>query len=272
MKNIILFLSILLGSVVLGTVSGMDVLTSLTLGSFGAGLAVFTACRDVPPYECNPCLTPESARICGVGFVHQEAHDNLQDAGQNAVLDPHNWWAMVNRQMGNNGLDFTQDDGTPGLTPGSPGYPGTNVPVAHIVPFTRGSYDGGSSNTVDGFGKQLTVNTGMTHTATITVNGFIDYLDPDTNQTISINNLDFLNEIMYATGIWIMYFITSRTMYNSRVPVRVSSTLPISEALTDAVNPVLNTEWSHIFLPEVSPIPNKVFDSCYVYTSETGEN
>jgi len=166
-------------------------------------------CSEVVPNNlCDDCNTPEPGRLRSVAFIRA-------------------------------GFDFSDpEDATEWLGALAAGN-------AVVVPSVRGSYDGGSTVEVEGFGWRRKVNVGKEFSAVYTDPGFA-------------LNRDFYN-YMLTSGSWRFAFTTENTMSITRVPVSVSPKSKIDDSFSSSVNWEVEVQWADTELPELYTIPVGVF-------------
>ncbi|MDR1764407.1 MAG: hypothetical protein LBR64_10755 [Dysgonamonadaceae bacterium] len=93
-----------------------------------------TSGGQIPTYNCNACGETEGGRVRGAAYIHKSLKSALTSANLLSIA----WW----EQQIEAGLIF-------------------------VIPSTRGTFDGGTANTVTGFGDETNKKTGKTYVAVI---------------------------------------------------------------------------------------------------------
>jgi hypothetical protein len=158
---------------------------------------------------CDQCATPENGRVRGVAFIRYYFE----------FIDPtdRNEWLA-------------------GMASGD----------IVMIPVVRGTYDGGSAVTADGFGYKTKEIIG--------INNKLTFSDP-----VYQINRDFYNQLLQFSGEWKIAFVTGSQVHLVDVPVTVTPTNPITEELTSAVVWVVDVEWGDIVLPRIYDKPEEIF-------------
>lgn len=169
-------------------------------------------CQQVIPEYTEPGCDPELGSIVAAALVHESIEfTDISDADE--------WDAGV--------------------------YPGD----INIYSPARGSYDGGSDNSVTGKGKQAQRIIGRTHSATFRVDGTKENRD-------HWNAMNASNEHKFA-------FVVGQdfaTLYYVPVNVTVSAKLPVEEDINSERDVEVTIQWSDFDIPEVHDAPSGVFD------------
>jgi len=87
-----------------------------------------------PDYICDPCGEPEKGRVRGVAYIHKDLKSTIDKTN----VESRAWWE--------NGIESE---------------------LIKIVPSTRGTFDGGTKQTVAGFGDEKEKIVGKTFVAVI---------------------------------------------------------------------------------------------------------
>ncbi len=167
----------------------------------------------VAQYTCNPCPEYEYSRIRSIAFVK-------------------------------NSVSFSN--------PSSPTEWDTAIGAgdAIIIWATQGSYDGGTSVELPGFGDAEFVNGGASHILT--------YKDASVS-----DNCDFYNSIRSNTE-YTVWFRTSSKIWAAGTPVSVTPKMPIADDLKAVLAYEVTVKWSNPDLPCGYDIPDGIFTNCYI--------
>lgn len=173
------------------------------------------SCSDtgtLPPYNCDPCPTKEFARIRSVALIGPDA-------------------------------SFTDYASSSEWT--------TNVASGDAVVLYRvkGSYTGGETEELDGFGDNETENGNTSHTA--------QWRDPQ-----PVDNVDFYNALQNFTD-WKLVMKTSSKIWVVDAPCTFSVKLNIAEGIKEVVTIDVSVKWTDSVIPTPYAIPDGIFDNCY---------
>ncbi|MDR2085757.1 MAG: hypothetical protein LBP72_01125 [Dysgonamonadaceae bacterium] len=171
-----------------------------------------------PGYACDPCGETEGGRVRGAVYFHK----SLKSALTNANLSLLTWWD-------------TQ------IAAGK----------VKIIPSTRGTYDGGTKNTVTGFGDDQEKITGKTYVAVV-------------NDPRHAGNLAFYQALENNYKDYIFGFRTEKEL---RVANDVMTGLEVKDPVEEDANSVVlwqaNVTW-------IQKIPNTMV-SVHILTDEVKE-
>lgn len=168
----------------------------------------------VPAYTCSPCPTYEFGRIRSVAIIDESF----------TFTDP-----------------TLASEWNTGITTGK----------ITVIWETQGSYDGGSTSELAGFGDRETTNGGTVHTLT--------FKDPNYK-----DNADFYNAIRSVSTKKIA-FRTSNSIHLVDVPVTLTPKNPIADDTKSNVVWEVQAKWSSPDSPVPYDTPANIFDSCYYY-------
>ena len=172
----------------------------------------------VPDYSCGPCITTEHGRIRSIAIIKKSYVATIIAAAS---------------------VDATW---TTGLSTGN----------LFSLYATQGSYDGGSTTELTGFGNQATFNGNTTHT--------LAYKDPFYG-----DNCDFYNAIRQSSEYTLAYITENFVHFAEEI-----CTFSPKNLVADDINSVLSWEVSVKWTNPNSPCPyNKpptFFDSCAVHS------
>lgn len=170
----------------------------------------------VPDYTCNPCPTYEYGRIRSIALIKSSYLDTL-------LADP------TNTTLWTTGVD--------------------NGSVV-IIYKTQGTYDGGSTTELTGFGDAATFNGNTTHTLT--------YKDPNYS-----DNCDFYNAIKDSQEYTIAYRTSSKVHF-SDAPVTLTPKNPVQDDINAVQVWEVQAKWTNPSAPCPYNYPSAVFDTCFV--------
>lgn len=167
----------------------------------------------IPSYACNPCPTFEYGRVRSIAFIKNTF----------AFVDP-----------------TSSTEWTAGIANGN----------IIVIWKTQGSYDGGSTQELTGFGDQISVNGNTTHILTVK--------DPNYK-----DNCDFYNSIKSSSD-YTVAFRTSSQVHFANAPVTITP----KNAVADDINSVVTWEavikWTNPDSPCPFTTPAGIFDKCYI--------
>ena len=167
----------------------------------------------IPTYSCNPCPEYEYGRIRSVAFIK-------------------------------NSFSFTDP------TSATEWDAGIGSGDIIVVWETQGSYDGGTTSELTGFGDREFTNGGTSHILT--------YKDPNYAE-----NCDFYNAIRSSSDYQIA-FRTSSKIHISGAPVTVTPKNPVQDDLKSNVVWEVVVKWQNPDSPCPYNTPDGIFDTCYI--------
>lgn len=167
----------------------------------------------VPDYACNPCPAYEYGRIRSVALIK-------------------------------NSFTFTDPTSS---TQWAAGIASKDIIV---IWKTQGTYDGGQTGELVGFGDSATVNGNTTHTIT--------YKDPN-----YADNCDFYNAIKGSSDYTIA-FRTSSLVHFAGAPVTLTPKNPIADDINSVVVWEVQAKWTNPDSPCAYTTPVGIFTSCYI--------
>jgi hypothetical protein len=175
----------------------------------------------IPDYYCNPCLdssTIEYGRIRSIALIKN---------------------TYINTVMAN---------------PTSSSVWSTGISAANIIVIylTQGSYDGGTTGELTGFGDSATYNGNTTHTLT--------YKDP-----FSADNCDFYNAIRNSTDYTIA-FRTSSKVWFAEEPCTFTPKNAVADDINSAMAWEVGVKWTNSDSPCGYETPSGIFDTCYIHS------
>jgi hypothetical protein len=181
---------------------------------------VYKNCDElsIPQHVCDDCIDGEKGGIRSIALVDKDY--NLDDPTSSA-----DWLA--------------------GITAGK----------IIIVPATRGTFDGGSAVTAQGYGDNAQITTGYTFT--------LAARDPAYKQ-----NQTFWNVISKRKDFKVA-FRTNTLVHISDAPVSITPTNPVEEGLDSVVDWQISFTWSSSNLPEpydATALKDTVF-TCFQVTA-----
>lgn len=167
----------------------------------------------VPDYSCNPCPAYEFGRIGSVALIK-------------------------------NSFSFTDPTSTAQWTAG--------IATKDIVVIwkTLGSYDGGVTAELPGYGRSVSENGNTTHT--------LNFKDPNYAE-----NWDFYSGIK-ASSEYTLAFCTSSQVHFAGAPVTFTPKNPIAEDINSVVNWDVQCKWANNAMPRPYNQPSGIFDRCYI--------
>lgn len=170
----------------------------------------------VPTYSCNPCPAYEYGRIRSAAFIKISYLGAL-------LIDPTN-----------------------------PTIWTTGVDNLDIIPIwqTQGSYDGGTTSELAGFGDSEFVNGGTSH--------ILNFKDPN-----YLENCDFYNQIKYSSE-YTVAFRTSSAVHIAQAPVNITPKNPVADDLKSNVVWDVTVKWQYADSPCPFTTPAGIFDRCYI--------
>lgn len=168
---------------------------------------------EIPNYSCSPCPEYEYGRVSSVAFIK-------------------------------NTFAFTDSTNSTQWSAG--------ILSGDIIPIwqTQGSYDGGSTTELPGFGRNATINGNTTHILT--------FKDPNYKE-----NCDFYNA-MRNSSEYTLAFVTSSQVHFAGVPVTVTPKNPVADDINSIVVWEAQIKWTNPDSPCPVNKPAGIFDSCYV--------
>lgn len=173
----------------------------------------------VPDYYCTPCLTYEYGRIRHIALISTSYIDTLLASPTSATV-----WQT-------------------GITNGS----------IFVLYKTQGSYDGGSTSEIAGFGDAATTNGNTTHTLT--------FKDPNYAE-----NCDFYNELR-ASADYTLAYVTSDSVHFSEEVVTFSPKNPVQDDINSIVTWEVLCKWTNNDSPCAYAKPTgNFFDTCYIHS------
>lgn len=166
----------------------------------------------IPDYTCSPCPAYEFGRVRSI-FYKKTSYDFVDPT------DPTEWTTAIE-----------------------------NKDVI-VLWETQGTYDGGTTEELAGFGDRETTNGGTTHILT--------YKDPNYS-----DNCDFYNAIKtsneYEAG-----FRTSSKIHFTDAPVTITPKNPIADDLKSIVVWEVQLKWQNSNSPCPYDTPEGTFENCY---------
>lgn len=172
---------------------------------------------NVPRYACSDCGERDFARVRHIGY-YDEVYEFTD------ITSFNEWNTNV-------------------LTPG----------LGEIIRNVLGSYDGGETEEIGGFGDVEFDNGNTTNTLVIK--------DPNYK-----TNRDFYNALKLKKDkkfVW----VTQDNMFVANAPANVSVKIPISESIKDVVVAEITIKWIEGDLPMIYAKPASLFDECRIYTA-----
>lgn len=174
---------------------------------------------SIPNYYCNPCLdssTIEYGRIRSIALIKNTYIATLMANPTSSSV-----W--------------------------STGISNANIIVIYL---TQGSYDGGTTAELTGFGDSATYNGNTTHT--------LIYKDP-----FSAENCDFYNAIRNSTDYTIA-FRTSTQVWFAEEPCTFTPKNAVADDINSAMAWEVTVKWTNADSPCSYATPSGIFDSCYI--------
>ena len=176
---------------------------------------------SIPNYYCNPCLdanTIEYGRIRSVALIKN---------------------TYINTLLAN---------------PTSSSVWSTGISAADIIVIyqTQGSYDGGTTAELTGFGDSATYNGNTTHT--------LIYKDP-----FAADNCDFYNAIRSSTDYTIA-FRTSTQVWIAETPVTFTPKNAVADDIGSAMAWEVTVKWTNSNSPCGYDAAAGIWDTCYIHS------
>lgn len=171
----------------------------------------------IPDYACNPCPNYENGRIRSIAFIK-------------------------------NTFTFTDPTSTAEWTTG------VNNGDIIIIYETQGSYDGGATSELVGFGDAATVNGNTTHTLTFKDRNYAD-------------NCDFYNAIRGSSDYTVAYrtgTLSAGHVHLAGAPVTISPKNPVPDDLNAIVVWEVQLKWANVDSPCPYSTPSGIFDRCFI--------
>jgi hypothetical protein len=156
---------------------------------------------EIPQHVCDDCVGGEGGGIRSIALIDK-------DFSFTDISDPDEWIAGIEAEK---------------IT---------------VVPATRGTFDGGSAVTSQGYGDNAQITTGYNFTLTAR--------DPAYKQ-----NRTFWNLISKRKDLKVAYR-TATQVHVSDVPVSITPTNPVEEGLDSVVDWQISFTWTSSNLPEPS--------------------
>lgn len=167
----------------------------------------------IPDYSCNPCPSYEFGRVGSIAFIK-------------------------------NSFTFTDP------TVSSQWVTGITAKDIIVVWKTQGSYDGGVTAELPGYGRSFSENGNTTHT--------LNFKDPN-----YIENWDFYNGIK-GSSEYTIAFCTSTQVHLAGAPVTITPKNPIQEDINSVVVWDVQAKWTNSSPPRPYNQPSGIFDTCYI--------
>lgn len=185
-------------------------------------MSIYTPDNDcgsgtVRDYACNPCPTFEYGRVRSVGFITPAYRATIQADPTNANL----WQTGIDTQ------------------------------AIILIYKTQGSYDGGSTQELTGFGDDATFNGNTTHTLT--------YKDP----FYTSNNAGVYNDIK-SSSAYEGFYRTSSKVHYTEAPVTITPKAPVADDINSVQAFEVQLKWTNPEMPIPYAMPSNIFDTCYV--------
>lgn len=128
-----------------------------------------------------------------------------------------------------------------------------NAGQAEVIRNVLGSYDGGETEEIGGFGDVEFDNGNTTHVLT--------FKDPNYK-----DNRDFYNALKNKKDkkfVW----TTQNNMFVANTPANISVKIPIAESIKDIVVAEVTIKWVQSDLPLIYTRATDLFDECRIYTA-----
>ena len=167
----------------------------------------------IPTYSCNPCPSYEYGRIRSVAFVKSTF----------SFTDPTN-----------------PTEWTTGIDNGD----------IIVIWQTQGSYDGGTTSELAGFGDSEFTNGGTSHV--------LNFKDPN-----YLENCDFYTQLKYSSE-YSVAFRTSSAVHLANAPVTITPKNPVADDLKSNVVWDVTLKWQNPDSPCPYTTPAGIFDRCYI--------
>lgn len=168
---------------------------------------------QIPDHVCDPCEVIEQGRVRSVAFIKNTV----------AFIDPSNPTEWQNY--------FKQG-------------------LIHIIPATKGTFDGGAEVETPGYGDQVTRLTGYNFTLT--------YQDPNFKKNCNFYNI-IKNSRQYTVA-----FRTSTQILMVNATVQIIPKVPITDDVNSEVVWEVVVKWSDNDVPCPYDAPPTIFDKCVV--------
>lgn len=169
-------------------------------------------CGTLPPYNCSPCIRPELGRVRSIAIIDTTFVFN--DAS-----NPAEWDAGILSG------DIT------------------------VIWETQGTYDGGATQELPGWGDRAFTNGGITHT--------LNFKDP--NLTKNWGYYQSLRNLSNKK----LAFRTQTQTWMVNVPVTFTPKSPVADDLKSIVQWDVQAKWEDPTLPEPFITPAGIFTECY---------
>ena len=189
---------------------------------------------EIPSHFCNPCLEVEQGGLRGGAFILSSYIPRASGDSISNEVEDFSWWET-----------------------------GINEGKIHVIPKTRGTFDGGSPTESPGYGDLSTIVTGKTFSVVMN--------DPDHR-----DNEEFYAAIANAPGSYNFAWRTGTELRISDTGVNIDPTDPIEEDPNSQVVWTVNITWNQKRKTvQIFNLDNKVF-SCFdstgdaFYTMPTG--
>ena len=174
--------------------------------------------ETIPDYNCNPCPTYEYGRIRSIALIKTTYVATLIASPSSSAA-----WSA-------------------GMLSGD----------IFVIWKTSGSYDGGTTTELAGFGDSATFNGNTTHIATVK--------DPNYNE-----NCDFYNAIRSSEEYTFAYR-TSASIHIAETPVTISPKNPVADDINSVVTWDLTLKWTNDESPCPYTRPTGIFDTCFIHS------
>lgn len=171
-----------------------------------------------PDYSCGACITTEHGRIRSIAIIKTSYVATVM-----AAPSSNSTW-------------------TTGLSSGN----------LFALYATQGSYDGGSTTELTGFGNQATLNGNTTHTLT--------FKDPFYGE-----NCDFYNSIRDSSEYTIAY-VTENYVHFAETTVTFSPKNPVQDDINSVLTWEVQCKWTNPDSPCAYEKPSTFFDTCAVHS------
>lgn len=167
----------------------------------------------IPPYSCNPCPTYEYGRVRSIALIK-------------------------------NTFSFTDPTSSAEWTAG--------IAAGNIIVIwkTKGTYDGGATTELTGFGDVATINGNTLHTLT--------YEDPNYAE-----NCDHYNAMRNSQDYYGAFRTSSQT-HLTGAPVTLTPKNPVADDINAVTTWSVQMKWTNPDSPCPFTTPAGIFDRCYV--------
>ena len=167
----------------------------------------------LPPYACSPCTDREYARIRSIAFYKESSpFTNIASAAE--------WTTKIN--AGN----------------------------AIIIYKTSGSYDGGETEELPGFGDNEFDNGNTTHSLTF-------------RDAQVFENADFYDSLKNQTE-WVAVYRTSSKIWNTGETCNIKVKTIVSDNIKEVVVNEVMVKWVNPTLPKPYTTPDSIFNTCFI--------